>query len=67
MMMNNLTDVLLFSAGYTLIMIAVSFYYWLRGRLYGITSTVEIFHEFEPDAVERLDKKLREKLDVEFH
>ena len=64
MTMNDFFLILLPSLGITAVMMTVSFFYWLKGRTTGIELTIELFNVHEPEAVERLDKKLKEKLNV---
>ena len=52
------------AAGYTLLLAVVSMYYWFEGRKKGVTDTLLVFHEYEPDALKRVQRVLKEKLDV---
>ncbi len=58
--MDNITSALL----YTLLIAVVAFYYWLEGRKKGVQETLLVFNEHEPDALKRVQLKLREMLGV---
>jgi hypothetical protein len=47
---------------YTLLLAAVAFYYWLEGHKKGVTETLSVFHHHEPDALKRVQTKLRQEL-----
>lgn len=66
MTMNDFYYIILPSAGIIFIMMIISFYYWMRGKNEGIMEAVAVFNEYEPDAVSRVGKKLKEKFNVEF-
>lgn len=52
------------AAGYTLLLAVVSMYYWFEGRKKGVNDTLSVFLEYEPDALKRVQRVLKEKLDV---
>ena len=58
--MDNLISALL----YTLLLAAVAFYYWLEGHKKGVHETLIVFRDHEPDALKRVQIKLREMLNV---
>ena len=58
--MDNLTSAVL----YTLLIAVVAAYYWLEGRKRGVQETLSVFGEHEPEALKRLQHKLREMLSV---
>jgi hypothetical protein len=49
---------------YTLLTAGVAFYYWLAGHKKGISETLYVFKEHEPEALKRVQTKLREALNV---
>jgi hypothetical protein len=63
--MNDFYNIILPSAGIVFLLMITSFYYWWRGKNEGIMEAVAVFNEFEPDAVDRVGKKLKEKFNVE--
>jgi len=65
MTMNDFYFVILPSAGIFFLIMGISFYYWIRGKHEGIMEAVAVFNEYEPDAVKRVGKKLKDKFDVE--
>lgn len=65
MTMNDFYHVIVPSIGLIMLMMTTSIYYWFKGKNAGVAETVSVFMEYEPDAVERINKKLKEKLDVE--
>jgi len=58
--MDNLTTAIL----YTMLTAIVATYYWLEGRKRGVQETLSVFSEHEPEALKRLQHKLREMLGV---
>lgn len=56
----------LITAGlYTLLVAVVAFYYWMAGHKRGVSETLKVFNEHEPDALKRVQFKLRELLNAE--
>ena len=55
-------DNLITASLYTLLTAAVAFYYWMEGHKRGVTETLSVFHHHEPDAVKRVQGKLKEEL-----
>jgi hypothetical protein len=49
---------------YTLLMAGVAFYYWLAGHKKGVTETLVVFNEHEPEAVKRVQQKVRNELNA---
>lgn len=49
---------------YTLITAVVATFYFFEGRKTGVQETLIVFGEHEPDALRRVQKKLREILSV---
>ena len=49
---------------YTLLTAVVAVYYWLAGHKKGVHETLVVFREHEPDALRRVQIKLREILNV---
>lgn len=64
-MMNDFYYIVLPSVGILFLMMIVSAIYWFRGKQQGILETVSVFNEYEPDAVARISKRLKDKFDVE--
>ena len=58
--MDNITSAIL----YTLLIAVVATYYWLEGRKRGVQDTLFVFGEHEPEALRRLQHKLKEMLGV---
>lgn len=58
--MDNITSALL----YTLLILAVAIYYWFEGHKKGVQETLIVFKEHEPEALKRIQTKLREMLSV---
>jgi len=54
----------IFAVGYTVIIAVISYYYWIEGNKRGVTETIQIIMEFEPDALMRIRPKLKEMLNV---
>jgi hypothetical protein len=53
----------LITAGlYTVLTAIVAFYYWMEGHKKGVTETLSVFHYHEPDALKRVQTKLRQEL-----
>lgn len=51
------------SAGlYTLLTAIVAFYYWSEGHKKGVVETLSVFNHHEPEALKRVQGKLREEL-----
>jgi hypothetical protein len=63
--MNDFYYVVLPTLGLLFLMMIVSAIYWFRGKQQGILEAVAVFNEYEPDAVARISKRLRDKFDVE--
>lgn len=49
---------------YTAITAIVATFYYFEGRKIGVQETLVVFGEHEPDALRRVQKKLREMLGV---
>jgi hypothetical protein len=58
--MDNLTSAIL----YTLLLAVVAAYYWFEGHKKGVHETLIVFKEHEPEALKRIQTKLREMLSV---
>jgi hypothetical protein len=58
--MDNLTSAVL----YTMLTGIVATYYWFEGRKKGVQETLTVFKEHEPEALKRLQLKLKEMLGV---
>ena len=58
--MDNLTSAFL----YTTLIAVVAVYYWFEGRKKGVQETLIVFKEHEPEALKRVQTKLREMLSV---
>lgn len=55
----------IFSAvGYTMLIAIVAMYYWFEGRKKGVQETLLVIHEHEPEALKRVQRVLKETLDV---
>ena len=56
----------LITAGlYTALTAVVAFYYWMAGHKRGVSETLLVFREHEPDALKRVQTKLKEILNAE--
>lgn len=51
-----------FAVGYTLILMIVASFYYFYGRRIGVQTAVEVLHEIEPKAMERVNRVLKERL-----
>lgn len=49
---------------YTLLTAVVATYYWLEGHKKGVNETLKVFNEYEPDALKRVQTKIKELLSV---
>jgi len=58
--MDNITSAML----YTLLTAIVAAYYWFEGRKKGVDDTLTVFQQHEPEALKRVQTKLRELLSV---
>jgi len=65
MMTSELVNIFVASAGITFLFMFTSFYYWLKGRKAGVTETIALFYEHDPECVKRLDKTIRENFNVD--
>ena len=57
-------DNILTAGLYSILTAIVAFYYWLEGQKKGIHETLMVFREHEPEALKRIQRKLREILNV---
>jgi len=57
-------DNFIFAIGYTCIIAIVAYYYWIEGNKRGISETVYIIMQHEPEALMRIRPKLKEMLNV---
>jgi hypothetical protein len=58
------TETLYFAIIYTILVLIISIHYWFKGRNYGIKMTIATINQYEPEAIKRFDKKIKEKLNV---
>ena len=56
--MDNIISALL----YTVLLASVAFYYWLDGHKKGVSETLIVFNHHEPEALKRVQNKIREEL-----
>lgn len=49
---------------YTILIAIVALFYWYEGHKKGIRETLGVFHEHEPEALKRLQNKLKEMMGV---
>lgn len=55
----------LLSAGlYTLLIVVVATYYWFEGHKRGVKETLLVLNEHEPEALKRVQQKVREELNA---
>ena len=54
----------IFAIGYTSIIAIIAYYYWLEGNKKGISETVFIIMQYEPEALMRVRPKLKEMLNA---
>ena len=54
----------IFAIGYTFIIAIISYYYWVEGNKRGISETVNVIMQYEPEALMRIRPKLKEMLNV---
>ena len=54
----------IFAIGYTSIIAIISYYYWVEGNKRGISETVNVIMQYEPEALMRIRPKLKEMLNV---
>ena len=54
----------IFAIGYTFIIAIISYYYWVEGTKRGISETVNVIMQYEPEALMRIRPKLKEMLNV---
>jgi hypothetical protein len=55
----------LISAGlYTLLIMVVAAYYWFEGHKKGVKETLLVFNEHEPEALKRVQQKVRKELNA---
>jgi hypothetical protein len=54
----------IFAIGYTSIIAIISYYYWVEGNKKGISETVNVIMQYEPEALMRIRPKLKEMLNV---
>lgn len=47
---------------YTLLTAIVAYYYWLEGHKKGVVETLSVFNLHEPEALKRVQVKIREEL-----
>ena len=57
-------DNLISASLYTLLIAVVAFYYWVDGHKKGVKETLIVFRDHEPEALIRVQNKLREELNV---
>jgi hypothetical protein len=57
-------DNFIFAIGYTFLIAIVAYYYWIEGNKRGISETVHIIMQHEPEALLRIRPKLKEMLNV---
>ena len=55
-------DSLITAGLYTLLTAVVAFYYWVEGHKKGVAETLSVFHYHEPDALKRVQVKLKQEL-----
>ena len=55
----------IFALGYTFILAIISYYYWIEGNKKGVSETVRLIMEYEPEALLRMRPKLKELLNVQ--
>jgi len=55
----------IFALGYTFILAIISYYYWIEGNKKGVSKTVRLIMEYEPEALLRMRPKLKELLNVQ--
>ena len=63
MMMIDL-DTVYSSVLYTIMMMIISFYYYQRGKRQGVYETTRILFKHEPEAMFRINGKLKELINV---
>jgi hypothetical protein len=57
-------DTFIAAAGYTLLIMIVSYVYFLRGKKQGMEDVLTFIDKHEPTMLNRLNKKLSEEFDV---
>ena len=63
MKINNMSNAL-FALCYTVITGIIATYYWIEGNKRGVSETVKLIMQHEPEALFRLKPKLQEMLNV---
>ena len=58
-------DNLIFALSYTVLTAIISYYYWVEGNKRGISETVNVIMQYEPEALMRIRPQLKEMLNVE--